>query len=71
MIRRALSASLSGTAIRISPSEFTDIGRIACGLPDTRKLSIPWLSSSDRMMLASMSDRVVKITTGAMGACNY
>ena len=59
-------AALSGTAIRMCPSACTAIGRIACGLPEMRNAAMPWLSSSAVTTLASMSEVVVKTTTGGM-----
>ena len=61
-----MSASPSATAMRISPSGFTVIGQSACGLPEMRKAGMPWLSSSAVTTLASMSEVVVKTTTGGI-----
>ena len=63
MMRRASSAAESATATRISPSALTVIGQIACVLPDARKPSMPWLSSSAMTTLASISDEVANTTT--------
>ena len=46
MMRCASSETSSATAMRMSPSAFTAIGQIAWGLPEIRKLAMPWLSSS-------------------------
>ena len=64
MTRRAVSASSSATAMRMGPSELTDIGQIACVCPLMRKLSMPWLSSNATMTLASMSDVVSNTMIG-------